>query len=236
MRNHSDLSSAENLALLRALMPGATICIFTVNISSGAVRCMDGTPLQLPNHDSDITCIRDLKRLIGDDVILKLRSLIAAANTISRRCPSDNYIPYRIITHIHQAAKSRLCWRIRIIPVRFDDSGRACILACLISPAIASEEDDQSATVICNGGRHISRLAHDRRQWTKTDSFSLSDREITVLHLTSTGSSVQEIADIIHSCESTVKNIRRKVCEKTGARNAMAAIRILQTYGIISPE
>ncbi len=66
-----------------------------------------------------------------------------------------------------------------------------------------------------------------------TNNLSVTAREIEILHLLSFGFSTKEIASSLYISYETVKNHRRNLLEKIGAKNTALLIRRGFEFGLI---
>lgn len=108
-----------------------------------------------------------------------------------------------------------------------------------VSKTSAAEELEHAVTRVLNGGHYVSpalaeALAADLESGPSGSPLeSLSGRELEVLRLVATGSSLKEIAAQLHLSEKTVGTYRARLATKLGCSSNVELTRIAMVHGLI---
>lgn len=110
----------------------------------------------------------------------------------------------------------------KLTPVFLTDNGKIWKAVCIIS--LSSERKSGNIKIFKNGENKVNNYNLDHDCWESSEKAFLSKREKEILHFSTRGFTINEIADAIFVTPDTVKFHRRKLFEKLEVTNISEAI------------
>jgi DNA-binding CsgD family transcriptional regulator len=154
--------------------------------------------------------------------------LLLKINTIGfdfyEKIPIQDRLNYTISYDFHLITKDnkKLLINQKLTPVYLTHSGKIWKAICIIS--LSAQKSAGNVKIYKNGENLEYHYNFDLEAWQKMEQAKLSKREIEILHYSTRGYTINEIADAIFVSPDTVKFHRRKLFEKLGVTNITEAI------------
>ncbi len=119
----------------------------------------------------------------------------------------------------------------QLTPLRLDSEGNIWLSLCLVSLAHSREVGEAYISAVNSNKRWKFSLKSDH--WKQIEDLTLSEHEKAVVSLAHQGLSVEEIAQIIHRSEDSVKGYRKALFQKLGVSNIAEAIAVATSRKLI---
>lgn len=154
--------------------------------------------------------------------------LLLKINTIGfefyEKIPKEDRKQYTISYDFHlknQDGKTILINQ-KLTPVFLNNEGKIWKAICIIS--LSNEQNSGNIKIYKKGDNKIFKYDLDGDFWKATEKIQLSNREKEILHYSTRGYTINEIAETIFVSPDTVKFHRRKLFDKLGVANISEAI------------
>lgn len=119
----------------------------------------------------------------------------------------------------------------KLTPIYLNSEGKLWKALCIVS--LSSEQESGNIRVYKNGEDVISAYDLDKKCWIKKEKTTLSDREKEILQLSTSGFTINQIAEKLFISPDTVKFHRKKLFEKLEVSNISEAIAYVTTHKLI---
>lgn len=110
----------------------------------------------------------------------------------------------------------------KLTPVFLNNEGKIWKAICIIS--LSNEQDSGNIKIYKKGDNKIFKYDLEGDFWKATEKIQLSNREKEILHFSTRGYTINEIAETIFVSPDTVKFHRRKLFDKLDVANISEAI------------
>lgn len=119
----------------------------------------------------------------------------------------------------------------KLTPIFLDNEGKMWKALCLVS--LSSEKNPGNIRIYKKGDNKVHEYDTNGRFWKCSEKIILSKREKEILHFSSRGYTINEIAEVIFISADTVKFHRRKLFEKLQVANISEAITYAENNKLI---
>ena len=119
----------------------------------------------------------------------------------------------------------------KLTPVILNSEGKIWKALCIVS--LSSEQQAGNIRIFKHGENVFSEYDLEGGFWKKAEKIILSDREKEIMHFSTTGLTITEIAEKLFISPDTVKFHRRKLFEKLNVSNIAEAIAYVTSNKLI---
>lgn len=110
----------------------------------------------------------------------------------------------------------------KITPLAFDSKGRIWLLLCTMS--LSSQKKPGYTILRRDGDIDFYSYSMNKHTWYHKEGFTLSEMEHDILQLSSQGYTMKEIAGKLSKSEDSIKNYKRVLFGKLGAKSITEAV------------
>lgn len=164
------------------------------------------------------------------DLLLKINT---AGFDFYERLPIDERVLYHISYDFHLiSADGRLILiNHKLTPIFLTNEGKIWKALCFVS--LSSEKSPGNIKISKSSENKIYEYDIDNNYWKCNEKIVLSKREKEILHYSTRGYTINEIADAIFVTSDTVKFHRRKLFDKLQVANISEAITFVKNNKLI---
>jgi len=209
--------------------------LYIIDFSKQNFLHVSGNPLFLCGHTS-----QEVKEMgyrfyfnhVTERELKMLKEIISAGFTIFNKIPDEEKINCTVSFDFHLVSgKKKILVNHRIAPILLTDDGKIRLAVCVVS--FSSNHTSGNAVLRKNGNSAYWKYSLKSHMWEENKEIILNEREKDILHLSTQGYSMDEIAEKICISLDTVKFHKKNIFEKLQVKNIVKAIIFAANYKLL---
>lgn len=224
----TDLSSQDNyLDVVKAFERISYQSIYLIDYQKKNFEYVSDNPLFLCGHSAkeveQMGYAFYFKYVVESDLDMLLK-INSKGFEYYDQIPKDERTHYTISYDFHLKNNEGKVFLInhKLTPLFLNQEGKIWKALCMVS--LSSEQQSGNITIYKHGDNEIAEYDLEGNFWRKKEKIVLSDREIDILKLSTSGFTVSSIAEKLFLSPDTIKFHRKKLFEKLNVSNIAEAI------------
>lgn len=236
LTDNDKAQTSDYLAPIKAFSRATYASIYVIDYLKKGFEFVSENPIFLCGNTSEQVLQMGyafyFKHVPKDDLDLLL-NINSAGFDFYEKLPLEERIHYSISYDFHliSAEKKLILINQKLTPIFLTDEGKIWKAICIIS--LSSEKAPGNVKISRSGEDKVYEYNIVTRTWKCSEKLVLSKREKEILHYSTRGYTINEIADVIFVSADTVKFHRRKLFEKLQVANISEAIAFVENNKLI---